>query len=345
MIYMIWVLSWCPFAKRSVSCFEYVCLNFVQISVNGGVAALLSELAVLKKRLRPIGAHPCPSVPIPIDSKIKSDSVSLIENFDGKHQDIQYCNLGLFMSLWRFLRKESQKGLTNNLSVSFLLLFFPLKCLKCLFPGFSDFRFLQELSGFSGLSFDVLHWRVFFRWSVSSPRPPSVVARRRRWRHCSEEAGFPSDVDVLDNRNDEHDTGCAGHGVQHLETQNGSQRLHNCRQTYNRGTWIHHRKISSYFKVLENEKNRQNWHSLINRNTSDIGSRCYNMVRKVTVRRIRKAQQHRSLSFCGRLCILDASLLCIFVWHAGLCAPMCSTYRIRFSEETDPANRVNRVDL
>lgn len=183
---------------------------FVQISVNGGVAALLSELAVLKKRLRPIGAHPCPSVPIPIDSKIKSDSVSLIENFDGEHQDIQYCNLGLFMSLWRFLRKESQKGVTNNLSVSFLSLFFPLKCLKCLFPGFSDFWFLQELSGFSGLSFDVLHWRVFFRWSVSSPRPPSVVARRRRWRHCSEEAGFPSDVDVLDNlRRPRHRSRCA----------------------------------------------------------------------------------------------------------------------------------------
>lgn len=33
----------------------------------------------------------------------------------------------------------------------------------------------------------------------------------------------------------------------------------------------------------------------------------YNMVRKVTVGRIRKAQQHRSLSVCGRLCILDAS--------------------------------------
>ena len=160
--------------------------------LNGGVAALLSELAVLKKRLRPIGAHPCPSVPIPIDSKIKSDSVSLIENFDGKHQDIQYCNLGLFMSLWRFLRKESQKGVTNNLSVSFLLSFFPLKCLKCLFPGFSDFRFLQELSGFLRSQFRRSALTGFFpmvgffatslrRWSP----------RRRRWRHCSEEAGFP----------------------------------------------------------------------------------------------------------------------------------------------------------
>lgn len=175
MIYMICrVLSWCPFAKRSVSCFEYVCLNFVQISVNGGVAALLSELAVLKKRLRPIGAHPCPSVPLPIDSKIKSDSVSLIENFDGKHQDIQYCNLGLFMSLLRFLRKESQKGVRNNLSVSFLSLFFPLKCLKCLFPGFSDFGSFKNfpVSPVSVSTF--LHWRVFFRWSVSSDRK-SVV--------------------------------------------------------------------------------------------------------------------------------------------------------------------------
>ena len=180
-------LSWCPFAKRSVSCFEYVCLNFVQISVNGGVAALLSELAVLKKRLRPIGAHPCPYT-----QRWSLTQYLWLEKIDGKHQDIQYYNaIGLCMILWRFLRNETQKYLKNKLSI-FFSLFRSSNVWSFFFRVFKVWvmGFLQELSGFSGLGFDVLHWRVFFRWSVSSPRlsvgvcrsSPSLVTLLRRSR-------------------------------------------------------------------------------------------------------------------------------------------------------------------